>query len=54
MENFEDLCNSNCPGYRNDPKPGDLWPGETEEEFGYQVSENAVREEDNWRIASQI
>jgi hypothetical protein len=33
-----------CADYYNDPKPGDLWPGETEEEFGYPVSANATRE----------
>ena len=33
-----------CKGYREDPKPGDLWPGETEAEFGYPVSSNATCE----------
>ena len=28
-------CEHECPGYRQDPQPGDLWPGETREEFGY-------------------
>jgi hypothetical protein len=32
------LCNQDCPGYYNDPKPGSLWPGESEEDFGYLVS----------------
>lgn len=22
------LCDDTCAGYRNDPKPSDLWPGE--------------------------
>lgn len=26
-----------CEGYRQKPYPGSLWPGETEEEFGYPV-----------------
>lgn len=24
-----------CPGYRMEPRPGCLWPGETDEEFGF-------------------
>lgn len=24
-----------CDGYWQDPKPGNLWPGETQEEYGY-------------------
>ena len=26
-----------CHGYRDDPKVGSLWPGESEEDFGYPV-----------------
>lgn len=33
-----------CPAYDDDPKPGDLWPGETAEEFGYPVGANATEE----------
>lgn len=29
------LCDSDCPGHRQDPWPGWLWPGETQQEFGY-------------------
>jgi hypothetical protein len=29
------LCDHECPGYREEPYPGYLWPGETREEFGY-------------------
>lgn len=29
------LCDHECPGYCKDPQPGDLWPGETREQFGY-------------------
>lgn len=29
MANF--LCDHECPGYRQEPHPGYLWPGETEE-----------------------
>lgn len=29
------LCDHECPGYVQPPLPGDLWPGETAEEFGY-------------------
>ena len=31
------LCESECPGYYESPLVGDLWPGETEEDFGYPV-----------------
>ena len=30
-----DMCDSECPGYYEYPNPGELWPGETREEFGY-------------------
>jgi hypothetical protein len=33
-----------CEGYYEDPKPGDLWPGETEEDFGFACSPNATVE----------
>ena len=29
------LCDSDCDGYYQEPYPGQLWPGETREEFGY-------------------
>ena len=28
-------CDTDCPGYNDDPIPGCLWPGETDEDFGY-------------------
>jgi len=37
-------CDSGCPGYREDPKPGCLFLGERESEFGYQICSNATRE----------
>lgn len=37
-------CNSHdCDGYRLDPKPGDLWWGETDADFGYACGDNATR-----------
>jgi hypothetical protein len=33
-----------CIGYGQDPLIGDLWPGETEEEFGFPVSSAGTRE----------
>jgi hypothetical protein len=33
-----------CPGYNDDPQAGDLWPGETEEEFGYPIGPCGTRE----------
>lgn len=38
------LCDCDCPGYRMDPKPGDLWPGESQEDFGYPVGEEGTIE----------
>lgn len=35
MDMANSLCDYDCPGYKQDPKPGQLWPGETKEEFGY-------------------
>ena len=32
------LCTSDCPGFYFRPLSGDLWPGETREEFGYLCS----------------
>lgn len=31
----DSLCDYECPGYELEPKIGQLWPGETSEEFGY-------------------
>lgn len=43
VEMADSLCShGNCSGYWASPYPGDLWPGETEEEFGYPVSPNAT------------
>lgn len=33
-------CNDDCPGYREEPRPGSLWPGERSDEFGYPVGED--------------
>ena len=35
LEMANSMCDDDCPGYRQDPYPGQLWPGETREEFGY-------------------
>ena len=31
-------CDEDCAGYRQQPWPGSLWPGESEAEFGYPTS----------------
>lgn len=36
------FCDDDCPGYREEPYPGSLWPGETETEFGYPVGSDAT------------
>ena len=37
LEQINSLCSYECTGYFQEPFIGSLWPGETEEEFGYQV-----------------
>jgi hypothetical protein len=46
LEMANSLCDDECPGYREDPKPGSLWPGETAAEFGYPISDDATHEVD--------
>jgi hypothetical protein len=42
---YNSMCtHDQCEGYYEEPKPGDLWPGETQEDFGYSVSSNATKE----------
>lgn len=36
------LCSYGCSGYSQAPLAGDLWPGETEAEFGFPVSADGV------------
>lgn len=38
------LCERDCPGYYQDPRPGSLWPGETEKEFGYPIISAGTKE----------
>ena len=37
-------CTDECPSYRDEPLPGDPWPAETEQDFGFPVSRNATQE----------
>jgi len=39
-----DYCNDDCAGYRDDPKPGCLWPRETAEDFGFPCCDAATVE----------
>jgi len=42
------MCNFQCKGYYEDPQVGDLWPRETEEDFGYPVgSDGTVEKEES-------
>lgn len=38
------LCDHECSGYRQNPRPGGLWPGEKEVDFGYPVGSDGVEE----------
>lgn len=42
LEMANSLCDFECEGYRQDPLPGSLWPGETEKDFGYPVGVDGV------------
>jgi hypothetical protein len=35
-------CNDDCVSYRDNPRPGSLWPGESEAQFGYPVGNDAT------------
>jgi hypothetical protein len=39
-----DFCNDECPGYDQPPHVGSLWPGETDEDFGYPCSDRGTRQ----------
>jgi hypothetical protein len=47
------LCDSEtCPGYAQEPRAGDLWPGETEGDFGYPIhGSDGTREMNDTEIA---
>jgi len=32
------FCDEECAGFYGDPLPSNLWPGESEADFGYPVS----------------
>jgi hypothetical protein len=36
------MCDYECSGYDQSPLVGDLWPSETEEDFGYPCSSNGT------------
>jgi hypothetical protein len=38
------MCQPECSGYAKEPKVGELWPRETEEDFGYPVSTDGTEE----------
>ena len=37
-------CDDDCLGYRSEPRPGSLWPGERSDEFGYPVGTDGTVE----------
>lgn len=44
LEAANSYCDDECPGYRQDPLPGCLFPGETDEDFGNECCDHATRE----------
>jgi hypothetical protein len=47
MELQSAYCDGDCDGYYVDPRPGSLWPGESETDFGYTVGSDATEERFN-------
>jgi len=45
----DSYCNYECEGYRKEPYPGSLFPGETEEDFGFPINDDGTesKEVDN-------
>ena len=39
-------CDESCEGYRREPYPGVLWPGESERDYGYPVGADGWRDEE--------
>ena len=37
-------CDEDCQGYWEKPKPGQLWPGESETQFGHPVGNDGITE----------
>lgn len=37
-------CDDECRGYRLEPYPGSLWPGESEADFGYAINDHGTVE----------
>ncbi len=44
LEMATSLCDHECPGWSQPPLPGSLWPGETEEQFGYDIGAHGWKE----------
>ena len=38
------MCDEGCTGHMDAPKPGQLWPGESEKQFGYPVGNDGITE----------
>ena len=43
------MCDFECSGYSQTPMVGDLWPGETDEEFGHPCGEQGTCEVTKYR-----
>lgn len=43
FESANSYCDEYCEGYRKDPQPGCLFPGETDEDFGFTCCDNGTR-----------
>lgn len=38
-------CDDRCGGYLEPPRPGSLWPGESEADFGYAVGSDGTSDD---------
>ena len=41
---YTTMCNIGCPGYLKGPRPGQLWPGESEKHYGHPVGNEGITE----------
>ncbi len=41
------MCTNDCEGYAEVPRVGDLWPRESERDFGYPVSMDGTEGEED-------
>ena len=51
-DSYTAMCDENCPGYFRAPKAGQLWPGESEKQFGHPVGNDGSQRGDDDDLAT--